>query len=128
MGVAHHASYLPWMEMGRTDVLRRAGKTYKALEESGVFFVITKVEVRYRRPIRYDDVVEVHTRIVGGSRVKIRHEYELVLIERDGRPPNHDADASVPTDGVLAVAGTELACVGSDGKIQPLPQWLTPGE
>ena len=128
MGVAHHASYLPWMEMGRTDVLRRAGKTYKALEESGVFFVITKVEVRYRRPIRYDDVVEIRTRVVGGSKVKIRHAYGLVLVERDGLEPNHEADPSVPTDGVLAVAGTELACVGSDGRIQPLPEWLAPGE
>ena len=128
MGVAHHASYLPWMELGRTDLLRRAGKTYKSLEKSGVFFVITKVEVRYRRPIRYDDVVEIRTRIVGGSRVKLRHEYELVLIERDGHPPNHDTDPSVPKDGVLAFASTELACVGRDGKIQPLPEWLAQGE
>ena len=125
MGVAHHASYLPWMELGRTDLLRRAGKTYKSLEESGVFFVITKVEVRYLRPIRYDDVVEVRTRIVGGSRVKLRHEYEVVLVERDGLDPNHDADPSVPKDGVLAIAGTELACVNKAAKIQPLPEWLT---
>lgn len=124
MGVAHHASYLPWLEMGRTELLRNAGETYKSLESAGVFLVIIKVEVRYRRPIRYDDVIEVRTLVAGGSKVKIRHEYKIILVERDGKKLETLADPSVLANGVLAVASTELACVDANGKVQPLPDWL----
>lgn len=124
MGVAHHSSYLPWMEMGRTELLRAVGESYAALEAAGVFLVVTKVEVKYRRPIRYDDVIELRTTVTGSSKVKLMHAYELVLVERGGQVPDHAADASVPLDGVCAVGSTELACVGRDGRPQALPGWL----
>ncbi len=124
MGVAHHASYLPWMELGRTELLRNIGQTYKMLEAQGVFLVITKLDIRYRRPIRYDDIVEIRARIIGGTRVKLRHEYEFVIVERDGQSPDIASDPSLPSDGVLATASTELACVDANGKVQPLPSWL----
>jgi acyl-CoA thioester hydrolase len=129
MGVAHHAAYAPWLEMARTELLREAGVSYRQLEAAGVFLVITKLQVRYRRPVRYDDVVEVRTRVVGGSRVKIRHEYEIVLAERGGVGfDGASDDPSIPPDGVLSAAETELACVGPDGRVRPLPDWLAPGE
>jgi len=122
MGVAHHASYAPWMEMARTELLRSAGVTYAQLEHEGVFLVVTKLEVRYRRPIRYDDRVEIACRVVGGSRVKIRHEYELKLIEAgDGRRERLE-----DRGGQCAVASTELACVSADGRVRELPGWLAP--
>ena len=124
MGVAHHASYLPWLEMGRTELLRTSGVTYGAMEAGGFFLVITRCEVKYRRPLRYDDVVEVRTTVESGGRIKIRHGYELVLVERKGVAPD-PADPSVPADGVCAVATTELACVGADGRPRELPDWLT---
>lgn len=124
MGVAHHASYLPWMELGRTELLRNIGQTYKMLEAQGVFLVITKLDIRYRRPIRYDDIVEIRARIIGGSRVKLRHEYEFVIVERDGQSPDPAQDPSIPEGGVLATASTELACVDSNGKVRTLPDWL----
>ena len=124
MGVAHHSSYLPWMEMGRTELLRAVGESYAALEAAGVFLVVTKVEVKYRRPIRYDDVIELRTTVTGSSKVKLMHGYELVLMERGGKVPDHAADASVPLDGVCAVGSTELACVGRDGRPRALPGWL----
>lgn len=124
MGVAHHASYLPWLEMGRTELLRTSGVTYGAMEAGGFFLVITRCEVKYRRPLRYDDVVEVRTSVESGGRIKIRHGYELVLVERNGAAPD-PADPSVPADGVCAVATTELACVGADGRPRELPDWLT---
>lgn len=124
MGVAHHACYLPWLEMGRTELLRTSGATYGDMEASGFFLVITRCEVKYRRPIRYDDVIEVRTRVGGGSRIKIRHDYELVLAERNGKAPDR-TDPAVPIDGVCAIATTELACVGADGRPRELPEWLT---
>lgn len=114
MGVVHHASYVPWLEIGRTEILRDCGVTYADLERSGVFLVIVKLEVRYRRPVLYDDVVQVRTTVTGGSRVKIEHDYELVITER----------ASKPYTETAAVATTTLACVDHNGKIQALPSWL----
>lgn len=119
MGVAHHAAYIPWLEIGRTELLRDAGVTYAQLEESGVFLVVAKLECRYRRPVYYDDVVEVRTHVVGGGRVKIEHEYEVVLVESGRR------DASDRTGALLAARST-LACVDAHGKIQTLPEWLVP--
>ena len=112
------------MEMGRTELLREVGESYAALEEAGVFLVVTKLEVKYRRPIRYDDVIEIRTSVTGASKVKLQHGYELVLVERNGREPDHSVDPSVPVDGVCAIASTELACVGGDGRPRALPEWL----
>lgn len=127
MGVVHHSSYVPWFEMGRTELLRSMGLSYAALEARGVFLVITKLDVRYRRPIKYDDVIEVRTRVVGGSRVKIRHEYELHLVERLGvafGDLDPARDPSVPADGRCSAASTELACVNTQGRPVELPEWL----
>lgn len=120
MGVAHHAAYLPWLEMARTELLRESGVSYAQLETAGVLLVIAKLDVRYRRSINYDDVVEVRTRVVGQSRVKIGHEYELLVVERDGTPVGHPE--------VVAAASTTLACVGRDGRPLGLPEWLMGSE
>lgn len=124
MGVVHHSSYLPWMEMGRTELLRDVGMSYAALETEGVFLVVTKVEVKYRRPLKYDDKVEIRTKVDKTSKVKLHHSYEIVLVERLGKAPDA-SDPSVPSDGVCAVATTELACVGTDGRPKALPGWLS---
>ena len=117
MGVAHHASYIPWLEIGRTELLRSSGVSYAQLEAAGVFLVIVRLDVRYRRPVRYADVVEIRTAVVGGSRVKIEHEYDVVIVERGGEAMNE----------VAAAASTTLACVGADGRPRPLPDWLAGG-
>jgi acyl-CoA thioester hydrolase len=123
MGVAHHAAYAPWLEIARTELLRATGTTYADLERAGTFLVITELTVRYRRPIFYDDVVEVRTRVAGGSRVKIEHRYEIVVLE-DGA---HGGNGATRIPGELVTsAATTLVCVGKDGKVQPLPEWLVP--
>lgn len=114
MKVAHHAAYIPWLEIGRTEILRGAGVTYAAMEAAGSFLVIVKLEAKYRKPVLYDDLVEIRTTVSGGSRVKIEHEYEVVVIERHGQP----ADISA------CVASTTLACVDAHGRLQELPDWL----
>lgn len=134
MGVAHHASYVPWLEMGRTELLRSSGVSYADLERAGVFLVVTKMEVRYRRPVYYDDVVEVVTRVSGGSRVKIEHEYEVRLAEdggHGGRKSGRDGGETTTPRLIgepLAIAATQLACVGPDGRVRMLPDWLVSEE
>jgi acyl-CoA thioester hydrolase len=91
-----------------------------------VFLVVTKVEVKYRRPIRYDDVIEIRTTVDKASKVKLHHSYEIALIERAGKAPD-PSDPAVPSDGICAIASTELACVGSDGRPKAMPDWLVKG-
>lgn len=121
MGVAHHASYIPWFEIGRTELLRDCGLTYAKLESYGVLLVIVKLDVRYRRAIRYDDLIRVRTTVTGGSRVKLEHQYEITMIESaTGWPPSGTPGAPL----VMAVASTTLAAVDREGRPHPLPDWL----
>lgn len=114
MGVAHHAAYIPWLEIGRTELLRKSGVSYASLEAGGLLLVIVGLEVKYRRSVKYDDVVEIRTHWFGGGRVKIQHRYEVVVIERDG----------AACETTAAVASTTLGAVDRDGKIRELPDWL----
>lgn len=113
MGVAHHGSYIAWLEMGRTELLRASGVAYRDLEGAGVYLVITRIALKYHRPARYDDVVTVFTRVAGGGRARIDHEYEVRRIGDGER-----------TGELLATGASTLACVDKTGRPQALPVWL----
>jgi acyl-CoA thioester hydrolase len=129
MGVVHHAAYIPWLEMGRTELLRDAGLSYAQLEAAGVFLVIVKLACSYKRPGHYDDLVEVRTRVVGGSRVKIRHEYEVVRVESGGghlSAGGINPGAGPQVGEVLMTGESLLACVDRTGRPAAMPDWLVP--
>ncbi|NBO93824.1 MAG: acyl-CoA thioesterase [Planctomycetia bacterium] len=107
MGLLHHANYLVYFEQARTELLRDAGATYKDLEDKGYLLVLTKVEVRYRRPAQYDDLLTIRTTVERVTFVRIDHQYEVL---RDGE--------------VLAEGSSTLACVDRDGRPQALPDFL----
>ena len=88
------------------------------MEADGLLLVVTRLDIRYRRPIRYDDIIEVRARVDTVSRVKIRHAYDILVVERDSRPidPEH-ADSA-------CAASTELACLTRAGRPTELPAWL----
>src|ERR671933_1395653 len=81
MGLLHHANYLVYFEQGRTELLRSLGMSYRDLEDQGYLLVLTRVQVRYRSPARYDDLLTVRTTAQRVTRVKIEHRYEVF---RDG--------------------------------------------
>jgi acyl-CoA thioester hydrolase len=107
MGLLHHANYLVYFEQGRTELLRDRGKTYRDLEDQGYLLVLAKVEVRYRQPARYDDLLTLRTTVTRVTPVRIEHKYEVV---RDGQ--------------LLAEGSSTLACVDREGRLQALPEWL----
>jgi acyl-CoA thioester hydrolase len=63
MGIVYHAHYLVWFEIGRTEWCRAAGLPYAAMERSGLFIPVTRVECAYRRRSSYDDAVRVRTQM-----------------------------------------------------------------
>jgi acyl-CoA thioester hydrolase len=107
MGLLNHANYLVYFEQGRTELLRAQGLAYRDLEDQGILLVLTKVQVRYRSPARYDDLLTLRTTLVRTTLVKIEHRYELL---RDGM--------------LLAEGETTLGCVDREGRVQQLPDLL----
>src|SRR3954453_23457303 len=77
MGYLHHSRYLQYFEMGRVELLRSLGHSYVELERKGVFFVVVKVEVRYKAPAHYDDELTLITRLVKQTHVRLDHTYDL---------------------------------------------------
>ena len=78
MGVVYYANYLVWFEIGRTDWLRDAGHTYRAMEAEGVQLPVIEAHCEYRRAAKYDDELEVRTRAALLTPVRIRFDYEIV--------------------------------------------------
>jgi len=77
MGVVYHARYLEWFEAARTEMLRDMGIVYKDLEQSGIYMPVIEVYCRYRKPVRYDELIRVRTVLGELSRSKIRLEYKV---------------------------------------------------
>jgi acyl-CoA thioester hydrolase len=107
MGLLHHANYLVYFEQARTELLRSHGLSYKDLEDRGYLLVVTRVEVQFKSPARYDDLLTVRTTVTRTTTVRIDHRYEVLC---GGR--------------LLAEGSSTLACVDRDGRPQALPEFL----
>ncbi len=78
MGIAYHGNYLPWLEIGRTELLRQHGLPYARLEAEGYRLPVLEVNVRYARPALYDDVITIETSLPEKPLLRIRLEYRLL--------------------------------------------------
>jgi len=108
MGLLHHANYLVYFEQARTELLRDQRASYRDIEDGGYFLVVSKIEVKYKAPAHYDDVLTIRTTVTRTSPVRLEHKYEVF---RDGK--------------LLCEGASTLACVDKDGKLQAMPSWLT---
>lgn len=77
MGVVHHANYINWFEIGRTEWLRRLGTTYRQIEEKGILLPVIQVHCEYKHPARYDDLVQIRARLAQYSGVRLTFAYEV---------------------------------------------------
>jgi acyl-CoA thioester hydrolase len=77
MGVVYYANYLVWFEIGRTEWLRQSGWSYREMEEDGVALPVIEAHCEYWQPLRYDDEVEIATRAVLVTPVRIRFDYDV---------------------------------------------------
>jgi acyl-CoA thioester hydrolase len=59
MGVAYHGRYVVWLDMARTEHLRRTGISYRELEDGGLLLAVTDLRIRFRRAAAYDDLVRI---------------------------------------------------------------------
>ncbi len=107
MGIVHHAVYPVWMELGRSDFLRELGQSYAEWEAQGVRMSVGEIQVKYRSPARFDELVEVRTRLAEAGRRKVVFEYDVVR------------------DGVRLAEGRSVHLVtGTDGRSRVIPDHL----
>jgi acyl-CoA thioester hydrolase len=106
MGVVYHARYLVWLDIARTEHLRRSGMSYRELEASGLRLAVSEVAIRYRLPARYDDTIRIRcwVRHIASRKVDFGYAVEHA---GDGR--------------LLATASTGLLTLDSSMALTRLP-------
>lgn len=107
MGIIHHAAYLPYLEEARVAYLRQLGHPYDEVRRDGFNFAVIEVAVRYRKPVEFDELVDVHVRAGAVSRATFQLAYLLTV-----------------GDEVRATAVTVHGCVDDNGKATRLPAWV----
>jgi acyl-CoA thioester hydrolase len=110
-GVIHHSVYPVWFEMGRTELLRANGIAYRDLEAEGILFVVAELRIKYRRPALYDEELELETTCSNVTAGKVEHTYRLLRRA---------------TGLLLAEGSSVLACVGAEGRVRRIPEFMYP--
>ena len=112
-GIAHHASFVVWLEVARVGYLAEHAGGYRAIQEQGVEALTTAVEVRYLRAARFDDRLRIWARCVDLRGARFRYEYAVERLGSDGAAE------------LLALGSTSHATVAA-ATHRPirLPQWF----
>ena len=108
MGVVYHTNHLVWFEVGRVELMRQMGFSYRDLErDDGRFIAVAEVKCRYRAPVYYDEEVVVRTRLKSVRTSVVVFSYELVRAQGET---------------LLAEGETTHIVTDSSMKIVPLPE------
>jgi acyl-CoA thioester hydrolase len=110
MGIAYHANYLRWFEIGRSEMFRSFGVTYKAIEAKGVLLPVSEAYCKFLFPAQYDDVLVINTSVDNNFKGGIKFVY--TIDDEDGQK-------------ILAKGYTKHACVDNNGRLIRPPKFLT---
>jgi acyl-CoA thioester hydrolase len=106
-GRLHHANYFTYFEMGRTELLREAGLSYREFEAAGLMLVVSEITCQYLAPASYDDVLTLRTTTAAARGARVTHDYHLLRGEE-----------------LLATGRSVVACINRDGRATRLPDFL----
>ncbi|MDO6682787.1 MULTISPECIES: YbgC/FadM family acyl-CoA thioesterase [unclassified Oceanobacter] len=112
-GIVYHANYLRYMERARTEWLRSMDIGQEILRQQGILLVVTAIDVKYRKPARLDDELNVSVQVdkVGKARLHISH-----LVSRINNSGEHER---------LVTANVVIATMNFEGKPMALPAIIT---
>ena len=98
MGVVYYGNYPRFYEIGRSEMIRDLGYTYKELEKTGVFMPVASVNAKYLRPIYYDEMITIETTLkkmpqarmvfyhtIYNEKQEVVHTAEVTLVFLDGK-------------------------------------------
>ncbi|AVM49653.1 thioesterase family protein [Capnocytophaga sp. oral taxon 878] len=77
MGVVYYGNYPQYLELGRVEWLRSIGFTYKAMEEEGVMMPVVSLQIQYKKPALYDELITIRTILKELPSKKIEFDYEI---------------------------------------------------
>lgn len=103
MGVVYHANHFIWFEVGRVELLRQLGFSYREMEENDQCYIaVVDARCRYKAPARYDDEVTIRTRLKNVRESVIHFAYELIrqsdgLLLAEGETTHIVTDAEMKT-------------------------------
>jgi acyl-CoA thioester hydrolase len=104
MGVVYHSNHLIWFEVGRVELLRQMGFSYRDMErDDGRFIAVAEVKCRYRAPVYYDEEVIVRTRLKSVRESVVVFSYELVRAASDALLAEGET-THIVTDASMKVA------------------------
>jgi acyl-CoA thioester hydrolase len=108
MGVVYHANHFIWFEVGRVELLRQLGFSYRDMEQQdGCFIAVVDARCRYKAPVLYDDEVVVRTHLKNVRESLVHFGYELIRA----------------SDGVLLAEGeTTHIVTDNEMKTRPIPE------
>nr|WP_315137770.1 thioesterase family protein [uncultured Capnocytophaga sp.] len=78
MGVVYYGNYPQYLELGRVEWLRSIGFTYKAMEEEGVMMPVVSLQIQYKKPALYDELITIRTKLKELPSTKIEFDYEIL--------------------------------------------------
>jgi acyl-CoA thioester hydrolase len=80
MGIAHHSSYVVWMEAARVEWLRERSMSYKAWEDEGVSLAVSGIEIEYRNSSFFDDELVIATKLALAKSRRFKFEYVITRV------------------------------------------------
>ena len=113
--VVYNANYLRFFEIGRTELMREKVCSYREIETLGILLPVTECFVRYKAFARYDDLLQIETKLVWIKKVSCKFSYRLLREETD---PGKET--------LIAKGYTVHAAVNMEGKLTPLPAEIVP--
>ena len=109
MGIAYHANYFRWFEIGRSEMFRSLGLAYRDIEKRGIFLPVAEVGCKFLAPIRYDDLLVIETTLDTNVRGGMKFDYRIFK-END--------------DTVLARGFSKHACMNPERKVVRPPAFI----
>lgn len=104
-GVVYHGNYLKYLEETRTEYLENIGLSVKGFMKIGIYFVVRKQEVEYRRPAFYDDTLDIQAKVTEKTPYRLKFVYQI---------KNQNGE-------LLTKAMTDIVSIGADMKLKEIP-------
>lgn len=77
MKYVYYGNYAEYLEVARVELFRAIGISYDEIEKKGIWLPVSDYKIKYIRPAKYDDVLNIHTKITKKPTAKIEFEYEI---------------------------------------------------
>ena len=109
MGQVYYGNYFRWFEIGRSEMFRSLGLSYKAVEDNGIFLPVAETYCRYSAPAKYDDILVIETSLDPNAKASVKFDY--TIYKEDG-------------ETLLAKGYTKHPCVNKEGKVVRPPEFI----